>query len=150
MGQVRDISAVLLQRYNVQRGHVIGVLGPATPDTLAALLAVMSIGAVYVPLDPVNSRTPDLHLTLVTGTHEQLSNAISLIGDTPQLTLPVTGDIVIPMARDMSQTREDDNAYIMWTSGTTSSAPTRVTVPHACVLPNLVCLSVIDQQPLTA
>ncbi len=137
MSDVRDISAALTQQYNVQRGHMIGVLGPATPDTVAALLAVMCSGAVYAPLEVHNSRAPDLQMTCVIGTTEQLSQADQLIGSTPRLTLPVTRD---SSRSDTPETTGDINdAYVMWTSGTTSSKPTRVTVPHSAVLPNLVC-----------
>lgn len=135
MSHVRAITTELIQRHQGQRGHVIGVLGPATPDTVAALLAVLFAGAVYAPLEVNNSRAPDLQMTCVIGAPEQLSSAAQLIGDTPHLVLPVTRD----STANTPLTRDTDDAYVMWTSGTTSTSPTRVTVPHSSVLPNLVC-----------
>lgn len=118
--------AFALQNAGVGRGDRVAVLLPRNIDLLASLLAVMRIGAAYVPIDPgyplerIESMLTDCAATIA-------------ITDLP---VKVTALDPASVTREMSDgtfaiaTDPADVAYMIYTSGSTGK-PKGVQVTHA-------------------
>jgi len=52
--RVCAVSAALSARHGVRHGDRVGVYATRSPDMVVAMLAVMRVGAAYVPLDPTH------------------------------------------------------------------------------------------------
>jgi amino acid adenylation domain-containing protein len=113
-----------LQSRGVTRGSVVGVCMSRSVDLLAATLAILSLGAAYVPLD---SRYPAERIRTIA----EDSGMAYVVGETagPALTLlpvPVlsAADVFGEAARAplQSVSGPDDLAYVMYTSGSTGRA----------------------------
>ena len=59
--RTREVAAYL-KSLGVQRGSAVGVIATRLPDTIAAMIAILELGAHYVPLDPAY---PQLRLKLL-------------------------------------------------------------------------------------
>jgi amino acid adenylation domain-containing protein len=145
-----------LERRGLKRGDRVAVLLGRDPDGIAALLAVMSIGAVWVPLDPDH---PDERLgailkdagaaaVLTKGFH---ADRLRKLGDPPA--------VIIDLARERTglhgrlaghrsgTVRSEDPAYIIYTSGSTG-APKGVVVSHGALSGH--CEVIAKEYALTA
>lgn len=124
----------------VGAGAHVGVLARRDADLPAALLAVMALGAVYVPLDPANPPlrnadvADDAALTHLVGHHELLApllDALPADRSGPSVVtledLPPSGEA----AGDLLEggPAEEDTAYLLYTSGS-SGRPKGVLVTH--------------------
>lgn len=49
---ILQIAKVMREKLGVQKGDIVGLYMKNSIDTIASLMAVLSVGAVYVPLDP--------------------------------------------------------------------------------------------------
>ncbi|MFE1774099.1 amino acid adenylation domain-containing protein [Streptomyces sp. NPDC059008] len=127
--------AHLLARRGVGAGDVVALLLPRSEHTLTAILAVLKLGAAYLPIDVNN---PDERVAFVLDdaapvavvTTEALSDRLHghgvavvdvedpALGDQPSQALPFPG--------------ADGIAYLIYTSGTTGT-PKGVAVTHANV-----------------
>ena len=128
------IAAALSDR-DLRPGEAVGVLARRHPDTVAAMLAILSLGAHYVPLDP---EYPASRLALLCE-HTGL-DTIAAAGDVPRTFermaavlrldgLTGSGDALLSRAPGTSA---DTAAYVMFTSGSTGT-PKGVVVPHRAV-----------------
>lgn len=120
---------------NVRPGDAVGLVSCRYPDTIASMIAILSSGAHYVPLDPqypasrldyliedarirVALAAPDEALDL-----SNLPTAVRLTADR----MPVAVDDASALGG--TEVSPDDPAYIMFTSGSTGT-PKGVLVPH--------------------
>lgn len=130
-----------LERRGVKRGDRVAVLVGRDPDGIAALLAVMSIGAVWVPLDPDH---PDERLSsilkdagaaavLTKGPHAdrlgKLDDAPAVIIDLTKERTGLQGRLARPPSAGV---RGQDPAYIIYTSGSTGT-PKGVVISHGAL-----------------
>ncbi|MFF5531327.1 amino acid adenylation domain-containing protein [Streptomyces cinerochromogenes] len=129
------VVAAALAEAGVGAGDRVALLAGRTPDTVVGALAVMALGAAYVPIDPEHpgDRTaavlagaaPAALLHSGPGGTEDLSAPASLpyvdIAALPDADAPGPGG-TLPGPEDI--------AYIVFTSGSTGT-PKGVQVPHA-------------------
>ena len=119
----------------------VGICLQRSPDLVAALLAVLRLGGVYVPLDPGHPRERLAYmiedagvgvLVASSGTSRRLP-----FGTTPRLILdegscPVSdGEVANPF-----DVGSESTAYVIYTSGSTGR-PKGIAVPHAQLLNRL-------------
>eukprot|EP01113_Clastostelium_recurvatum_P035888 TRINITY_DN5048_c0_g1_i2.p1 TRINITY_DN5048_c0_g1~~TRINITY_DN5048_c0_g1_i2.p1 ORF type:complete len:1095 (-),score=115.57 TRINITY_DN5048_c0_g1_i2:54-3218(-) len=163
VGRVRCLSEALAS----QRGYVV-VYGDICPGYVAALLASVASGNVYIPLDialPVARRRLLVDLlskgilalnggSLVTTTFVVLADIWSDVEERTWiqgvaqsvLVIDQEGSLVMTsLSRSTTNLPQDPMpfAYVMFTSGTSSSTPSPVFVPHTAVVSNVVCLSAV-------
>jgi amino acid adenylation domain-containing protein len=140
--------AARLNAAGVRRGSLVGVLMNRSPETVAGLLAILRLGAAYLPLDPgfpaarlehiVADAAPDTLLT-----QPKLAKMLSLQGCRIVLAAGPAGGEVPPIA----EIAGDDLAYVLYTSGSTGK-PKGVEVPHRALMNLLVAMS--DKPGFTA
>ena len=130
-----EAIAEALQNAGVGPGKRVPVFEQATADWPCSMLAIMRLGAIYVPLDlrnPVSrlaavAKDCDAHAVLVDST---------TVGDAPGLEMPSATIInVNDLGRKASasipnQSRADSPAAILYTSGSTGT-PKGIMVTHA-------------------
>jgi amino acid adenylation domain-containing protein len=131
--RVNQMAAYICAHTNISKGDVIGVFMPKSEAAVIALLAVLKLGAVYLPLDTqypidrINTIIKDSGLTLllINGT------ATALQLDLDILTLDIHGFIGKGYRFSYPQVKPEpaDAAYLIYTSGSTGT-PKGVLVPH--------------------
>ncbi|WP_283134521.1 non-ribosomal peptide synthetase [Rhizohabitans arisaemae] len=123
----------------VRRGDVVGVCAERSPELVVALLAVLTAGAAYLPLDPSHPAERNRRALLDAGSRHLL------VDPHPRCRPGVPGGRVLDLtAADAGPDRAEaagspvpdppgttgaDVAYVMYTSGSTGT-PKGVTVPH--------------------
>jgi amino acid adenylation domain-containing protein len=148
--------ALALTEHGVRSGDRVAVLLEREPDGIAALLAVIAIGAVWVPLDPDHPderlayilRDAEVALVLSRGA---MASRLKDLRDKP-------ADVIdLDRARHWMRSRfarfpeaetgPDDPAYIIYTSGSTG-VPKGVVVSHGALSTH--CQVIIDEYGLSA
>ncbi|MGC5264949.1 amino acid adenylation domain-containing protein [Streptomyces cyaneofuscatus] len=158
--ELADRSSALAQaltRQGVGPGDVVGVCYERSPDLVVALLAVMRLGAVYLPLD---SRLPAERLSYMVEDsgaqlvicHEAVMDRLAAVG-TPRTRLYVTdrqddqaAEARAAAAGERTADVPDPGAttppaaYIIYTSGSTGQ-PKGVVVPHTALTNFLLAMA---------
>ncbi|EED13064.1 nonribosomal peptide synthase GliP-like, putative [Talaromyces stipitatus ATCC 10500] len=139
--------AWLLSQRNIGKGDRVPVLAQRSPEMVACFLGVLKSGALYVPIDTESWSRDRIQWTLkkvsarvilnTTTDHfpeyEEISHDMidSAFSPTEELTARRKADQ--KFHRPWERIQPDDLAYIIFTSGTTST-PKGVMIPHSCVL----------------
>lgn len=114
--------AVAMSGAGVKSGDVVAIIAERTPDTIAAIIATLRLGAAYLPLDPqypherLELMLADAQPTLLLGRADVLAG-LGIIGIR---TLPL--ESVAGAAVDELPLVEEDPgalAYVLFTSGST-------------------------------
>lgn len=157
--ELADRSSALAQaltRQGVGPGDVVGVCYERSPDLVVALLAVMRLGAVYLPLD---DRLPAERLSYMVEDsgaqliicHEAVMDRLAAVG-MPEVRLYATdrrGDQAAQASAAAGETAATASdppastppaAYIIYTSGSTGK-PKGVVVPHAALTNFLLAMA---------
>ncbi|MEM1121306.1 MAG: amino acid adenylation domain-containing protein, partial [Bacteroidota bacterium] len=136
-----------LQQKGITRGKKVGVYFERSSEMLISLLAVLKLGAIYIPLDPIN---PKERLAIILEdvkaeflvSHQPLkyqlpdfAGTILFYGEGQKNTFPA-------MVQNGSTPRVEDLAYIIYTSGSTGK-PKGIAIPHYAVIDHH--LAIIDK-----
>ncbi len=132
LGRRVDLLRAHLSAAGVGAGSRVGVALEPSPDFPATVLALMALGAVYVPIDAMNPRgrieaiidDADLHSVVCDATTAGISPAL-------EYRLPADGDA--PAGLPEVAHGEDTVAYLMYTSGSTGK-PKGVLISHDSIL----------------
>lgn len=136
------LIAGILEARGVARGDHVALLLGRSFDQIAAILAVLRLGAVYVPLDP-QAPLPRLRLILEDARPSVILTTDDLderLRDYEHLEVRLSYDC--PEYTGNSRCHPQDPAYIIYTSGSTGH-PKGVTVTHA----NVVSLLLNSETP---
>ncbi|WP_261591361.1 MupA/Atu3671 family FMN-dependent luciferase-like monooxygenase [Pseudoalteromonas holothuriae] len=142
---------VILHQHGVSPGDRVGVYVDRKPEMLIAMLAIMSAGAAYVPLDP---DYPDSRINYIV----ENASVSAVIVDSEQQNLPFSSQRKILTLSQLLEAVTDNNmpsisvpvdspAYMIYTSGSTGN-PKGVVVSHRNMINLFSALDV--QLPLTS
>lgn len=130
-----DRLAYRLRQENVGRQSRVAVCTPPHLHAPVALLAILKLGAVYIPIGAdypkgriqaiIDDVKPTLILT-VDATAGLFEDIAVKTGDLPTLTAPIDSP---PLIAPPAEMRAEDDAYIFYTSGTTG-APKGIAVGY--------------------
>ncbi|UXI66228.1 non-ribosomal peptide synthetase [Tahibacter amnicola] len=124
--RVAAVAGALHHQYAITKGDRVAVLLPHSPELVVALLALVRLGAVYVPIDPQSPALRTRHILAdsqvrLVVTHaefarepEDCATDLSWV-DVGHLASAATGELPLPSAR----VQPDDPFYILYTSGST-------------------------------
>ncbi|MDH2326361.1 amino acid adenylation domain-containing protein [Cereibacter sp. SYSU M97828] len=127
--------AARMQAAGYEAGDVIALLFGRCAEAYVAMLAVLRIGAAYVPLDPVfppdrlRYITADAGAAAVLTTREHM--ALARTAELPTIATDQTGGI--EAARRQHRAASPDLAYVIYTSGSTGR-PKGVRIEHASIV----------------
>jgi len=134
--------AAYLSRRGVTRGDIVAIAQPRSLDLIVALVAVLRVGAAYLPLDPDQ---PPARLSRIFASARP--KALLAPAETPVSPPDTCPLIVLPVER-LEQTAPvggvasppgptpDDAAYVIYTSGSTGE-PKGVVVEHRAIVNRL-------------
>ncbi|MBE0361873.1 hypothetical protein PULV_a4250 [Pseudoalteromonas ulvae UL12] len=139
--RVNCVAHLLLEN-GVNQEELIGVYMSRSPEFLTAMLAIMQIGAIYVPLDPRNPEKrvqymiENSALKLVL-TEADLANKLSV----KSLVLMPDSFELVPdtEALDLIEVSPEQPAYMLYTSGSTGK-------PKGALLHHAGCINHIDAE----
>ena len=139
--EVQRLTAVL-RGAGAGPGQVVGLYVERSMEMVAALLAVLSSGAAYVPLDAtlplarlksiVEDADPVLVLT-------EPALALSLPAGVKRVLLDAAANEAAAATHGQPDSGPDDLAYVIFTSGTTGR-PKGVEVSHRAALNTIACV----------
>ncbi len=123
-----DQICKLLAANGIGRGARVGILMPRSIESCATLLAVMAVGAAYVPIDPAYPEqrcqfiVNDCGAAAVLTTNALIGQARKLVPLVIAVDLNNLQAVKADHALPVSAALPDDIAYIIYTSGTTGKA----------------------------
>jgi amino acid adenylation domain-containing protein len=131
-GRASQLARLLATR-GVERGGRVALLLERGPDAVAAMYAVMKLGAAYVPLDP---RAPEDRLAFVAGDArlDLVLTDTQPIRSCESIAIAAHRDEIALLSREEfgSRAAPEDVAYVIYTSGSTG-LPKGVLVEQASV-----------------
>src|SRR5471032_1393914 len=145
--------ATVLGRMGLERGERCAIMVPRSRDTLALILAILRVGAVYVPLDPAYPRAQLDFIVADCSPKLIIAEAAALasVGDLNGVVVDLAEIVASSVAADPAPLQASgggDAAYIMYTSGSTGK-PKGVVVPHRAILRLVRGQSFTDLSPKT-
>ncbi len=133
-----QLAAFLFNEFNIKNGDVVGILSDPSEWSILSMLAILKLGAVYLPLD---TRYPQSRLKYMIDdacisiliTQRHLTGLITPDSSFPILYPDEAADKIglFPDDFEKQDTSASDPAYIMYTSGTTGK-PNGVVIPLRC------------------
>lgn len=125
LNETSNRLAALLQQKGVRPGDIIPLIAQRTPEMLVGLLAIVKVGASYIPID---ARYPAKRIRFIV---EQSQASLLLVSNTSLSDIIQYDDREIITIDTISQSlvpspligtlNPDSSAYIIFTSGTTGT-----------------------------
>lgn len=134
-GQLRrrvDLLRVHLGAAGVGAGSRVGVALEPSPDFPATVLALMALGAVYVPIDAMNPRGR-IEAIIDNADLDRVICDSTTAGISPALECQLPADVRVPPDMPEVSRGQDAVAYLMYTSGSTGT-PKGVLISHNNIL----------------
>ncbi|WP_369191866.1 AMP-binding protein [Streptomyces sp. R08] len=127
------IAALLVDR-GIRPGDRVAITGPRSAAVVAAMLATVSIGATYVPLDADYPLRRLEHMKTDSGAKILLypDREPAFAAGVESLRIPPATDAPADLAATRHPCRADLPVYIIYTSGSTG-LPKGVVLPHRCI-----------------
>ena len=127
-----------LQQKGAKRGKKIGIYLERSAEMLISLLAVLKLGAIYIPLDPIN---PVERLQVILEdvkadfliSHRPLKNRLPKFSERTILYEDGAKNTFQSIIQNGSTPQVTDLAYIIYTSGSTGK-PKGIAIPHYAVV----------------
>ena len=127
-----------LQRSGLEKGDKIGIYFERSAEMLISLLAVLKLGGVYVPLDPIN---PEERLKVILEdvnarfllTHQALKDRLPEYKEKILFYEEAAHSTFLPVIEVSSVPTAEDLAYVIYTSGSTGK-PKGIAIPHYAVV----------------
>lgn len=120
-----------IAQFGITKGDKVGVMLPRNKSLICSLMAVLKMGAAYIPIDPgyplarIRQILEDSGLSLIISNEQNSINAIPVL-DPQAVELTDTRDLAVTI-------HLDDLAYLIYTSGSTGK-PKGIMIEHGNVL----------------
>ncbi|MET9554786.1 amino acid adenylation domain-containing protein [Streptomyces sp. NPDC006645] len=127
--------AAVLDEAGVEPGDRVAVLADRTAGTVVAALAVMAVGAAYVPIDPTHPADRTSAILSVAGPVALVHDATATPAPPSRPGMAVIDVSALPEGPVPSRSflpGPEDIAYVVFTSGSTGT-PKGVMVPHGAL-----------------
>jgi amino acid adenylation domain-containing protein len=148
MARRAAVLARTLTDRGVTRGDLVGLVQHKTSDLVASQIAVLAVGAAYVPVAVNAPPSRVAGLLADAGARVVLADGFHHDGLVVVDVTTVRGSGNCPLALP-DAARPDDPAYVMYTSGSTGQ-PKGVVVNHRAVLSRVVDVDYVTLGPGTA
>ena len=129
--QIRELHAI-------QENDIIGIYLPKSEEWIVAMLAAMSCGAAFLPLDPANPAMRTAHMIQDAGVKLLITHTELLLkmpaGDTPVLAVDMQAGVAAVAA--LPAVSNAALAYVIYTSGSTG-------VPRGVMVTHRQCLNTV-------
>ena len=128
----------LLRSPGIHKTSVVPIVSERCPELYVAVLGILKAGKAWCPIDTLSP--PSRRQDLIARTGSPLVLTTAAVGDDARLGIPDGLEVIcvdetsVPQAQDnddlqIVDTRTEDMAYLIWTSGTTGP-PKGVSVSH--------------------
>jgi amino acid adenylation domain-containing protein len=133
--------AARLHAARVKPGSLVGVLMNRSPQTIAGLLAILRLGAAYLPLDPAFPAARLEHIVADAAPDTLLTEpALAKMLSPRDCRIVLAEGPADGEAPPIAEIDGDDLAYVLYTSGSTGK-PKGVEIPHRALMNLLVAMS---------
>jgi len=136
-----------LQQKGVKRRQKVGIYLERSAEMLISLLAVLKLGGIYIPLDPINPKErlqiilEDVGASFLIS-HQPLKDCLPNFKGSILFYEDGKKNTFSAIIQNGSTPRVDDLAYIIYTSGSTGK-PKGIAIPHYAVIDHH--LAIIDK-----
>lgn len=129
-----DTLAAHLQELGVVRGDLVGITSQRSIELLVAVMAVLKVGAGYVPFDTLLPPDRLAFMARDTGIKVLLGECASVAkAGVKEIPFRTFADMALTRATALPRLSGEDIAYVMYTSGTTGT-PKGVVLPHRSII----------------
>jgi amino acid adenylation domain-containing protein len=130
------VVAAALGEAGVEAGDRVALMAVRTPETVVSALAVMSLGAAYVPIDPEHPAERTAAVLAGASPAALVHQGPDHVAGLPATAVPLLDVTALPdgaPGRPAALPGPEDIAYVVFTSGSTGT-PKGVRVPHASLV----------------